>query len=228
MPPLPRNPLMLQLLATVLALTAAPPPATCTYDIWTWSVVAHRAVDHRHVSKPYSEITAEEKASDWSATGCTICREDQETVAVAGTPSVLVCRHFAPQIRQALQAAVEAGARIDKLVGYRVGRSGGPIVNGKRTQYGWHAFGEALDINPDANGLYGHCARKAPAPRTSAELAGCQRRIGGAWRPEDQPARSLTADGAIVAAFRRLVDWRWGGERTDTTKDLMHVSPDGY
>ena len=126
------------------------------------------------------------------------------------------------------QAAANAGARIETLVGYRVGRSGGPVVRGKRTQFGWHAFGEALDINPNANGLYHHCQRNTPAPRTEAELGTCRRRLGGFWRPGSQPASSLTPDGAIVAAFRRVLGWHWGGERIDTMKDLMHVSPDGY
>ena len=219
---------MPQLIALLLALAATPSPSMCTYDTWTWSVVARRAVAHRHVSKPYAQVSPGERAPDWSATGCTLCREDQVKVAVAGMPPVLVCRAFAPRVEEALQAAANAGARIETLVGYRVGRSGGPVVRGKRTQFGWHAFGEALDINPNANGLYHHCRRNTPAPRTEAELRTCRRRLGGFWRPESQLATSLTPDGAIVAAFRRVLGWHWGGERTDTMKDLMHVSPDGY
>lgn len=219
---------MPHLLALLLSLTAVATPTTCSYDTWTWSVTARRIVGYHHVSKPYARLTAEDKAPDWATTGCTLCSEDQEKVIVAGLPAVRVCRYFAPRIQKALQAAADAGARIDKLVGYRVGRSGGPIVRGQRTQYGWHAYGEALDINPEANGLYSGCKRNTPAPRSRADLGRCHRRLGGFWRPDVDPARSLTPDGAIVAAFRRVLGWRWGGERTDTMKDLMHVSPDGY
>ncbi len=219
---------MLQVLATLVALALGAPPATCTYDTWTWSVVARRAVAHRHVSKPYAAVTAAERATDWPTTGCTMCQEDQERVAVAGMPAVRVCRHFAPQIQTALEAAAAAGARVETLVGYRVGRAGGPVVHGKRTQYGWHAFGEALDINSAQNGLYAHCRRDTDAPHTRAELGRCRRRLGGTWQPETDAARSLTPDGALVAAFRRVLGWHWGGERRDTMKDLMHLSPDGY
>ncbi len=169
---------MLQMLVTLLALVLASPPATCTYDTWTWSVVARRVVEHQHVSKPYAQVTEDEKASDWNVTGCTTCREDQERVAVSGLPPVLVCRHFAPRIREALEAALQAGARIETLVGYRVGRSGGPVVDGKRTRYGWHAFGEALDINSKSNGLYGNCKRNTAVPRSVAELGPCRLRVG--------------------------------------------------
>ena len=220
--------MFVHLLALLTALAPANPPTTCTYDTWTWSVVARRPVANRHVTKPYAIVTQGEKASDWSVTGCTVCREDQEKVAVPGLPAVLVCKFYAPRVQEALQAAVKEGAQIDTLVGYRVGRSGGPIRHGKRTRYGWHAFGEALDINAGANGLYGHCQRDTTAPHNRADLGRCRRRLGGNWLPETQPARSLTPGGAIVLAFHRILGWHWGGERTDTMKDLMHVSPDGY
>ncbi len=220
--------MLLHVLTLLFALLPAGQPATCTYDTWTWSVVARRAVHHRHVAKPYAQLNEEEKASDWSVTGCTMCREDQEKIALPGVRPAYICKFYAPRVQQALQEALKAGAEIESLVGYRVGRSGGPVVRGKRTQYGWHAFGEALDINSNDNGLYAHCKRDTPAPHNRAELGRCRRRLGGYWLPETQPTRSLTPDGAIVSAFRRILGWHWGGERTDTMKDLMHVSPDGY
>ena len=217
------------LLALLAALAGAePPPATCTYDTWSWSVVERRAVLPRHVSKPYAELTDEEKAPDWAATGCTLCREDQQTVRVAGLPPVDVCRAYAPRVREALQAAVDAGFRVETLVGYRVGRSGGPVVDGLRTRYGWHAYGEALDVNSAANGLYTGCAHDARPPSDATALAKARRTLGGDWNPARRPQTSVTADGALMTAFRRVLGWHWGGERSDGLKDLMHVSPDGY
>ena len=220
---------MSPLLLALLGLLAAPEPVrTCTYDTWSWSVAERRAVGHRHVSKPYADLTAEEKAPDHATTGCTMCREDQETVRVAGLPEVAVCRSLAPRVREALQAAVDAGFRVETLVGYRVGRSGGPVVDGLRTRYGWHAYGEALDVNSGANGLYVGCARDGAPPVDAKGLAACRRTLGGDWDPARRPATSVTADGVLTAAFRRVLGWRWGGERSDGLKDLMHLSPDGY
>lgn len=204
------------------------PPATCTYDTWTWSVTLRRSVERRRVQKPYAELRAEDKAPDWATTGCTLCNEDQQEVAVPGAPSVRVCHAYAERVRQALERAVSAGFRVETLVGYRVGRSVGPVVGGKRTRYGWHAYGEALDVNSGANGMYTTCARDKRAPVTAADLTACRRTLGGAWNPAERPRTSLTADGPLVRAFADVLAWGWGGERADGTKDLMHVSPDGY
>jgi len=207
---------------------AREPPATCTYDTWTWSVTLRRSVDPRHVQKPYADLGAEDKAPDWAATGCTLCREDQQEVVVAGAPRVRVCRTYAEKVRRALEQAIAAGFHVETLVGYRVGRSGGPVVDGRRTRYGWHAYGEALDVNSEANGLYSGCARDATPPADPRALAGCRRTLGGEWDPARRPTRSVTAEGVVMKAFRDHLGWRWGGERADGLKDLMHVSPDGY
>ena len=216
------------LAALLVSISVVEPPATCTYDTWTWSVTRRQAVEPAHVVKAYASLTDEEKSPDWATSGCTLCREDQEEVSVAGLPAVRVCRSVAARVREALQAAVEAGFRVETLVGYRVGRSGGPVVDGKRSRYGWHAYGLALDVNSGANGLYVGCARSATPPRSAADLAACRRTLGGDWDPRRRPAASVTVDGPLATAFSRVLGWRWGGERADGLKDLMHLSPDGY
>ena len=52
------------LFTLLLALLPADPPATCTYETWTWSVVARRAVHHRHIAKPYAQLTEEIRRSE--------------------------------------------------------------------------------------------------------------------------------------------------------------------
>jgi hypothetical protein len=210
------------------AAEPSPPPRQCTYDTWAWSVESRRAVEPRHVTKDYRALTDEEKAPDWVTSGCTICREDQEELQVPGLPAVRLCRSVVAGAREALLQATTAGVRIETLVGYRVGRSGGPVVDGKRTRYGWHAYGMALDVNSGHNGLYAGCARDERAPRTPSDLATCRLSIGGAWDPTARPATTLTAGGALLKAFESTLGWRWGGARSDGLKDLMHVSPDGY
>lgn len=214
-------------LLVLAAAEPAPPPRLCTYDTWSWSVELRGTVEPRHVQKDYAALTDEEKAPDWATSGCTICREDQEVLRIPGLPEVRLCRAVAARAREALLQAGEAGFRIQTLVGYRVGRSGGPIVDGKRTRYGWHAYGLALDVNSGHNGLYVGCSRDERAPGSRADLAACRLSIGGAWDPAARPATTLTTDGALLKAFESALGWRWGGERRDGLKDLMHVSPDG-
>jgi hypothetical protein len=88
--------------------------------------------------------------------------------------------------------------------------------HGNRTRYSNHAFGIALDINPEANGLYDRCPRFGP---------GCRLIKGGRWNPA-RPA-SLTADGPVVRALKNI-GLRWGGQIEGRQKDFMHFSPTGY
>lgn len=188
---------------------------TCSYDSWQWNTFEKRAVNFVHVVHPYAEIGEEERDG---LTGCTVCSEDQMMLAMPPLEPFHICRRIAQQVRSALQRALEAGARIKTVTGYRVGRTRGEIdADGNRTGFSNHSFGVALDIDPQYNGLYDHCARFGP---------GCMLIRGGAWRPGEVP-QSIGADSPVVRAMKEA-GFLWGGEIRGKQKDFMHFSPTGY
>ena len=151
-----------------------------------------------------------------AASSCTVCEEDQATIRVGKIPPFRICNLFAAEVRQALERALDAGFPIDEIVGYRVGKSKGPVDDaGLRTQFSNHSFGIALDINPRLNGLYTSCFRFGPA---------CRLLRGGEWRP-DVPG-TVTRDSSVYAAFRGI-GWKWAGELAGRQKDFMHFSLSG-
>jgi hypothetical protein len=202
------------LVVVQLLLAASPPPVVCTYRSFRWDVAQRRAVARELVRHAYGAIVPEERDA---ATGCTVCEEDQDTVAVPGLAPFAMCRRLVPAVRQALGELVGGGAPIQEVVGYHVGRTrGARDQDGRRMGFSNHAYGIALDINPARNGLYDHCEVFGP---------GCRLLRGGAWRPYE--AGALTADGPIV---RRLAaaGFTWGGAIAGRQKDFMHFSPTGY
>jgi len=86
----------------------------------------------------------------------------------------------------------------------------------RRTQYSYHSFGVAIDINAEQNGLYGNCVTFSDA---------CQLRRGGPWRP-GRPGTITLGD----PIYDGLTDigLRWGGEIAGRQKDFMHFSLTGY
>jgi hypothetical protein len=207
---------------------AAEAPRTCTYRTYAWSVSSKRAVDHRTVTKPRAELSADEKAPDFETSGCTVCREDQVEVQVEGLPAVTVCRHYAEGVREALEAIRGSGRfEVHSLKGYRVGRTRGAVVEGRRTRFSAHSFGTAVDVNAAHNGLYGGCDLGGRVPSGARDVTGCRLRIGGRWDPTVRPDTTLTEGSITVRAFREHVGWRWGGAISGATKDFMHLSPDG-
>lgn len=206
--------LLLALVIATPAGTAPASPAMCSYSTYTWNTVARRAVDIREVSKPYASLLAEEVDS---TTRCSVCREDQVWIDIAGLPRFQVCRHVAREVSSALKTALSRGARIDTVEGYRVGRTRGEAdASGNRTGFSNHSFGIAIDINPQSNGLYGNCLQFG---------ASCSLLRGGPWEPGN-PA-SLVADGPVVKAFK-AAGFKWGGEIAGRQKDFMHFSISGY
>jgi hypothetical protein len=207
-------------LVVVQAMLAWSPAAGtsggCTYRSFRWDVVQHRAVAHVTVHHPYADVSPEERDA---ATGCTVCEEDQDTVAVPGLAPFLMCRVLAPAAREALTELIRDGAAVRDVVGYHVGRTrGDPDGQGRRTGFSNHAYGIALDINPAQNGLYDRCEVFGPQ---------CRLLCGGLWRPEANDPGTLTASGPIV---RRLAaaGFKWGGAIAGRQKDFMHFSPTGY
>ncbi len=111
----------------------------------------------------------------------------------------------------------ESGEAITTVVGYRVGRTRGAVdTSGVRTQFSNHAYGIALDINPERNGLYDNCIEFNQS---------CRLIRGGEWQPGRQG--SITRDSPIVSALENI-GMKWGGEIPGQQKDFMHFSPSGY
>lgn len=205
--------LLLGIAGAPLPSRAAERPATCTYTTYRWSVPLKRGVEHRTVSHPYAELSADEIDA---ATGCTVCEEDQTWIEVANL-RVRLCRKLAPQVEATLQRLARSGAPTLSLTGYRVGKTRGPVdATGLRTVFSNHSFGIALDINAEVNGLYDNCLIFSPE---------CRLLLGGPWQP-NAPG-GLHGDGAVVTALREA-GLRWGGEIAGKQKDFMHFSPTGY
>lgn len=213
---IPVRPLLLLLILLALAplLARADEPATCTYSTYRWSVPLRRAVEQRTVRKPYAELTPAEVDA---ASGCSVCAEDQVEIAIDGVPTFRLCRRLAPQIEPVLRQLVASGVPLLSVTGYRVGMTRGPVDgNGLRTVFSNHAFGTALDLNAEVNGLYDHCLSFGPD---------CRLLLGGPWQP-DHPG-GLSAQSPAVVALREA-GLRWGGEIAGKQKDFMHFSPSGY
>jgi len=190
-------------------------PLTCTYETYRWNVHLKRAVAFSHVSHPYSKLSKEEVDP---VTGCTVCMEDQVELKVAALPPFRACRRLAPELKSALEQLARDGVPLYRVVGYRPGKTRGDIdADGNRTSFSNHAYGTALDINPEQNGLYTDCVRFGPQ---------CKLVMGGEWRPGEQPA-SLLPGGKVVSAMRSI-GFRWGGEIKGRQKDFMHFSISGY
>lgn len=203
-------------------------PETCTYKAYAWDTKKKRSTDHFTVSKPYRDVTDDER--DPNAPQCTICSEDQVTIDPAefGVKAdvIRICHLYAPQVRQALEAIAKSGTfDIEKLEGYRPGRTRGKIdKNGLRTEWSNHSFGAAIDINAHRNAIYSSCPDKIVGH--ASDVKNCKKGIGGAYMPEKQPRVSITKDGVVYREMTKF--WKWGGEIEGTTKDIMHFSITGY
>lgn len=196
-----------------VAAVASPTPTTCSYSTWAWDTRARQSVNYQRVSKPYYQITAEERDPH---SKCTVCEEDQEPIQLAGIPAIYVCKDYAQAARRVLNNLVFSGFPIRSLEGYRVGRSKGPVdPKGLRTQFSNHSFGTAIDVNAEQNGLYTDCFAFGP---------GCHLLRGGPWRP-GEPG-TITRDSAAYRSFLQA-GWKWGGELVGRQKDFMHFSLSG-
>jgi hypothetical protein len=185
----------------------------CHYETWEWDTLKRKSVGHRQVIKQKAEMTKEEKGN---VPGCSVCEEDQMEIRIKSLPVVKVCRVFHGRIRQAMEEAMSQGFPISSLIGYRVGKSKGPIDSkGLRTEFSHHSFGTAIDFNAEKNGLYDSCPRFGPE---------CQLIRGGKYRPSE--AGSITPDTSLYQALRKA-GFRWGGEIQGKQKDFMHFSLDG-
>ncbi len=211
---LPTRFLLVCIVLVLLPIPVHAQPRSCNYTTYTWNTHTRRAVDHRAIHHPYSELRPTEIHE---ATGCTVCEEDQVEVSLPGIGPFRVCKLLAHDVREALVSAMEEGERIFTVVGYRVGMTKGDIDSlGNRTQFSNHSFGVAIDVNERQNGLYDHCVSFGPA---------CQLLRGGAWDPDQDG--SLSSSSPVVEELTRI-GMKWGGKIEGNQKDFMHFSPSGY
>ncbi len=188
-------------------------PSVCTYEMQVWNVESKGSIHQKEVRHPYSELRSEEIDS---ATGCTVCREDQEPIEIPTLASFSVCYKIAPRVREVFSDLVRKGAPIHTVVGYHVIKSRGAAdKNGNRTGFSNHSFGTAFDINSEQNGLYDNCV---------AFNSGCRLLRGGAWRPGTPGTLARNSD--IVLMFKQS-GFRWGGEIAGKQKNFMHFSLTG-
>ena len=206
-----RSLILLFLLVSAAQVNAA---KMCSYQTYSWNTVTKSAVKHTTVNKPFAELTDEEIDA---YTGCSVCEQDQRSIAISPLKPFSICRVLAPRLRDTLEDLISQGEPLRLIVGYRVGKTRGDVdENGTRTRFSNHSFGIAIDVNPDSNGLYDNCL---------VFNGSCRLIRGGRWDP-GQP-ESLTADSNIVHALEDL-GLKWGGEIVGKQKDFMHFSPQGY
>jgi hypothetical protein len=205
---------LLTVLVCLLFAAQAWAGATCSYNSYRWNTIQRKAVEFERIVKPYHEVTREERDP---GTGCSLCEEDQRVIDIPPVKPFKLCRVVADRVEPLLRDLLQQGAPIERIEGYRVGRTRGDVdSNGNRTGFSNHSFGIALDINPHLNGLYGNCFSFGEE---------CRLRRGGQWNPARPGA--LRGDGPVVRGFKSI-GFKWGGEILGRQKDFMHFSPSGY
>lgn len=189
-------------------------PKVCRYSTWEWNTRTRKSVNHRWVTKPFGEITREEKDP---ASRCSVCEADQITVRIDGIPKFRICKYFARKVTTALLEIRDSGFPFRTVIGYRVGRTRGkPDAKGLRTRFSNHSFGTAIDLNAGLNGMYSNCVVFGEA---------CRLIRGGPWLPHIPG--TLTANSIAVMALK-AIGWKWGGQIAGRQKDFMHFSLSGY
>jgi len=182
-------------------------PSICTYTDRSWQNGGWTNV--KPVSKSYSQVSGYE--IDPFGSGCTLCQEDQVQVNVAGR-TFQICWKYANNVKNALQKMVNAGFVIeDSIKGYSAGRT-----RDKGATFSQHAYGTAIDINKNKNGLYNKC------PSWNPQI--CKKSAGGVYNPGQ--VGSITA-GSVPYNMMKEIGWKWGGEWSGNQKDFMHFSPSG-
>jgi hypothetical protein len=185
----------------------------CHFDYSVWNTILKRSAPPVAVRKFRKDLSKDEIGPF----GCTICREDQIRIKLSNSLEFNACHKVASRFKEALEKALDQGAQIEKILGYRPSKSRGKAdARGFRTEFSSHAFGVGLDINDFQNGLYTNCLTW----KTSCVLI-----KGGHYRPfKDQ--RSLTPKSPLVREMIKQ-GLKWGGNITGIQKDFMHFSPDG-
>lgn len=197
---------------TLLLSFSAYSSELCRYTYTVWNANKRISEGPFTVQKLKSALTQAEKGSD----GCSLCEEDQEDVTLSNGVKFRACRKYSMKFRAALEKILKEGKQVKTVVGYRPSISKGTLDSqGRRTEFSRHAFGVALDINEEFNGLYDQCIQWGPSCRL----------IKGGKYSGSHPL-SITRNSPEVRHFREE-GFRWGGEIEGFQKDFMHFSPDG-
>ena len=212
--PLPQ--LSLKMVCPLLLLFFATPALAsdlCTYNYGVWHVGKRKTVRTVKVSKPRSQLSKQEMGP----LDCTPCIQDQINLKLSNGVSFQICEKVAGPIMTALETALANGFQIKQLVGYRPSMSRGKVnAAGERTILSNHAFGVAIDINQDDNGLYDNCITWGSK---------CRLIKGGRWNKKSPLA--LHAKHPLVLHLLKL-GFKWGGQIAGKQKDMMHFSTTGY
>jgi len=185
----------------------------CEYSYTVWNTQMRKAEGPFKVNKPYSSLGPQEKGPF----GCTPCEQDQQEIVLKSGLKVKICRHLASAMEKNLNEILKSGFRITSLTGYRTSISkGSPDSAGRRTKFSHHAFGAAIDINEEFNGLYDHCLTWGP---------GCRLIKGGRYIPGGPG--SISPQSSVISIMNSS-KFQWGGSISGLQKDFMHFSSDGY
>jgi D-alanyl-D-alanine carboxypeptidase len=184
----------------------------CRYTYTVWNAQKRFSEGPFTVQKIKTTLTQTEKGEY----GCSVCESDQEDIRLSNGVQFRACKTMAMKFRAALEKILKSGKEIKTVVGYRPSISKGSLdSHGRRTEFSRHAFGIAIDVNENFNGLYDQCIKWGPS---------CRLIKGGKYSPSQ--ALSITQNSAEVRHFREE-GLRWGGEIEGFQKDFMHFSPDG-
>jgi len=196
----------------LIPISVAHASSLCRYTYTVWNAKSRTAEGPFKVQKLKSELKSIEKGPE----GCTVCEEDQVDLTLSNGIKFKACKTLAMKFRSALEKSIASGKKIVSVTGYRPSISKGALdSSGRRTEFSRHAFGVALDINEEFNGLYDQCINWGPSCRL----------IKGGKYSATHPL-SISPDSAYVRHFRDE-GFLWGGEIGGYQKDFMHFSPDG-
>tara|TARA_R110000868_G_scaffold117600_12_gene312383 strand:- start:326 stop:910 length:585 start_codon:yes stop_codon:yes gene_type:complete len=185
----------------------------CEYSATVWNVAARKSVRTIKIFKPYSSITKKERGPF----GCTPCLVDQVDIELPFVKSFKACKFIAEKIKSALSNAHYAGFPIYEVEGYRASYSKGkPDQLKNRTELSNHAFGTAIDVNTNHNGLYDKCVQWS---------SDCRLIKGG--KRDLSKQETITENSPLYYEMKRI-GLKWGGEIQGLQKDFMHFSETGY
>lgn len=185
----------------------------CEYHFTVWNTKTKSSDGPFTINKDYKDL----KPSELGPLGCTPCEIDQKEIILDNKMKVKICIKLAGPLLETLNQILKLGYPLESILGYRPSISKGIAdASGRRTELSNHAFGTAIDLNENYNGLYVNCLQWS---------SNCRLQKAGIYRP-GHPL-SLTMNSVPVLLLKKI-GLKWGGEISGKQKDFMHFSPTGY
>lgn len=185
----------------------------CEYQFTVWNTKSKTSEGPFKVKKDYKNLTKNEIGPQ----GCTPCEIDQEVITLSNKMKVKFCTKLAKSIKSTLNHILKNGYPFETILGYRASVSKGEAaMNGQRSELSNHAFGVAIDLNENYNGLYTNCF---------TWNRNCRLQKGGRYDPGHPLALTKTS---LPVRFLKQAGLKWGGEISGRQKDFMHFSLSGY